>query len=171
MSLHPCISMRQTPNSSGPYQIIEVDPSGEWQRQINLGRRDDLRFMGSTGRSYNWRQNWRRWRVFLQVWGNGSAPGLVGNYQKYKHGKHCNNQQNVFFKFFLSVGGMLGREALVLLAQLSQTMAEKRDKTFLHVQGWINGRIKITVAGYYSRMIRRAQLPGPLQDREPYWYP
>ena len=76
-----------------------------------------------------------------------------------------------FFKFFLSVGGMLGREALVLLAQLSQTMAEKRDKTFLHVQGWINSRIKITVAGYYSRMIRRAQLPGPLQDREPYWYP
>ena len=64
---------------------------------------------------------------------------------------------------------MLGREALVVLAQLSQTMASKIDKTILHVRGWINGQIEIAVLRLYSHMIRGDQLPSPLWDREPDW--
>ena len=35
--------------------------------------------------------------------------------------------------FFLSVDGMMGKEALVVLATLSRLMAAKMDKPILHV--------------------------------------
>ena len=38
---------------------------------------------------------------------------------KDKHGKHCNDQRKHFSPFVLSADGMLGREALVVLAELS----------------------------------------------------
>ena len=66
---------------------------------------------------------------------------------------------------------MLGREALVVLTNLSRLMAAKIDGPILHVQGWVKGQIAITVAMFYSRMIRGAQLPSTLRDREPDWDP
>ena len=36
--------------------------------------------------------------------------------KKNKHDNHCNEQWNHFFPFVLSVDGMLGRKALVVLA-------------------------------------------------------
>ena len=58
---------------------------------------------------------------------------------KDKHGKHCQNKRKQFYPFVISVDGMLGREALVVIVQLSQTMAGKMYKPISHVQGWING--------------------------------
>ena len=46
--------------------------------------------------------------------------------KKDKHDKHCHDQQKYFLPFVLSVDGMLGRKALVVLVQLIQTMAAKR---------------------------------------------
>ena len=66
--------------------------------------------------------------------------------KKEKHSKYCYNQQKHFSPFFLSVKCMIGREALVVLAQLSQTMAEKMYKPISYVRVWINGRITIEVA-------------------------
>ena len=51
--------------------------------------------------------------------------------------------------FIIFVNGMLGREALVILTQLSRIMAAKVDKSILHVWGWINGQISIAVARLY----------------------
>ena len=48
------------------------------------------------------------------------------NIKKYKDGKHCHDQQKHFSPFVLSVDGMLGREALVLISQLSRFMSEKK---------------------------------------------
>ena len=45
------------------------------------------------------------------------------NIKKDKHGKNCHYQQKHFTLFVLSVDGMLGREALVVLSQLSRFMA------------------------------------------------
>ena len=64
---------------------------------------------------------------------------------------------------------MLGRGALVVLSQLSRFTAEKREEPLLQVREWVNGRITITVASSYSRMIRGARLPSPLWEREPGW--
>ena len=52
----------------------------------------------------------------------------------------------IFSLFVLSVGGILGKEALVVLANLSQLMAAKMDEPILHVCVWINVWITIAVA-------------------------
>ena len=46
-----------------------------------------------------------------------------------------------FSLFVISLDGMIGREALVAITQLSSIMAEKMEKSILHVGGWINGQI------------------------------
>ena len=38
--------------------------------------------------------------------------------KKYKHGRDCQNQRKHFSPFVLSVDGILGREALVVISQL-----------------------------------------------------
>ena len=45
------------------------------------------------------------------------------NIKKDEHGKHCHDQRKQFLPFVLSVEGILGREALVVLSQLSRVMA------------------------------------------------
>ena len=89
------------------------------------------------------------------------------NVKTDKYGKHCNDQRKHFSPFVLSVYGILGRQALVVLEQLSLTMAERRNEPLSHLRAWINGQIEIAVAKYYSHMIRGAQLTSHLQDRDP----
>ena len=47
--------------------------------------------------------------------------------KKYKHSKHCHNQQKHFSPFFFSVDGILGSKSLVVLENLSQLIAAKMD--------------------------------------------
>ena len=54
--------------------------------------------------------------------------------KKDKHGEHCNDQRKHFQPFVISVDIILGREALVVIAQLSQVMADKRDKLLPQVR-------------------------------------
>ena len=89
--------------------------------------------------------------------------------KKDKHGQACYDQQRHFSPFFLSVDGMMGKEALVILATLSRLMAAKLDEPILHVTGWVNNQIAITVARSYSRVLRGARAPSPLRTQEPQW--
>ena len=55
---------------------------------------------------------------------------LLAQWEKEKKYKYCNNcheQQKHFSPYFLFVGGMLGKEALVVLAYLSRLMAAKME--------------------------------------------
>ena len=61
-----------------------------------------------------------------------------------------------FSPFVLSVYGMLGKEALLVLITLSRVMAEKKDEPISHVTGWVNGQIEITVTRLYSRVLHGA---------------
>ena len=87
--------------------------------------------------------------------------------KKDNFGKHCHKQRKHVSPFVLSVDGMQGKEALVVLANLSQLMVAKMDKSVFHMRGWINGRVAILVTGSYFLMICRARLPSPLWDWEP----
>ena len=49
----------------------------------------------------------------------------------------------------LSVDGMLGRETLDILRNVSQVMAETIDELILHMQGYIDTCIRIAVARSY----------------------
>ena len=82
--------------------------------------------------------------------------------KKDKHGKHCHKERKYFSPFALSVDGMLGKEALVLLVNLSRLVAAKMEEPISYMRGWVNGRITIAVTISYSRMIRGARLPIPL---------
>ena len=84
------------------------------------------------------------------------------NIKKDNHSKHCHDQQKHYSLFVISVEIMLEKEALVLISQLSQVMAEKREEPFSQVWGSLNGRITIAVEGYYSRMICRVRVTSPL---------
>ena len=57
------------------------------------------------------------------------------NIKKDKHGKQCHNQLKPFSPFVLSVEIIIGREALVVLSQLSRVMAQKREGLLLQVWG------------------------------------
>ena len=71
--------------------------------------------------------------------------------------------------FVIYVEDMLGREAQVVIMQFSQTVAAKMEELISHGWSWRNGWIEIVVARYYSRLIWRAWLLSPLQDRDPVW--
>ena len=62
---------------------------------------------------------------------------------------------------------MLGKETLVVLAYLSQLVAEKIVEPISHMSCWVNGPIVTMVVIYYSRMFCVAHLPIPLWYREP----
>ena len=51
---------------------------------------------------------------------------------------------------------MMGKEELVVFSTLSRVMAVKMDEPVLHVTGWVNFRIAISVARSYSRLLRVA---------------
>ena len=51
----------------------------------------------------------------------------------------------LFSPFVLYVDGMLGKEALAVLANLSEIMAAKMEELIFHTCVWINGQIKIAV--------------------------
>ena len=88
--------------------------------------------------------------------------------KKCNQGKHRHKQlKNA--SLFISDDGMLGREALVILTNLSRLMVAKTDEPILHMQGWINGQILIAVSRSYSHIICRYQPPSPLRDRYPDW--
>ena len=91
--------------------------------------------------------------------------------KKYNHVKNCHDWRKYFPLFVISVNGMLGREALVVLANLSRLMATKIDEPILYVQSWVNRRIVIAVTRLYSRMICWDKLPSPLRDQELDWDP
>ena len=56
---------------------------------------------------------------------------------------------------------MLGKEALFVLKNSSQFMAEKIEEPISHVLGCINGRIEIAVKRLHSCMIHVALIPVP----------
>ena len=61
--------------------------------------------------------------------------------KKDKNSKNFNDQRKHFSPFVLSVDGIIGRGALIVLAQLSQTMAYKKVQTsfaIMWVDKWSN---------------------------------
>ena len=91
--------------------------------------------------------------------------------KKDNHINHCHDQQKYFSRFIFSVYGMLWREALVAITQLSQIIEAKIDEHISYVRGWINSEIAIAVSISYLHMIRGALLPSTLRDRDPDWDP
>ena len=89
--------------------------------------------------------------------------------KKDKHRWNCHEKRKNFTPFVLSVDGIMGKEAQVALGTLSPLMVARMEEPILHVKGWFNGRIIITVARSYYRVICGYRVPSPLRTREPDW--
>ena len=76
-----------------------------------------------------------------------------------------------FSSFLISVDGMLGKEALAVLTNLSRHIQTKLEEPLLQVCGWFNGQIKIMVARLYYFTIHGDCLPITLREWEPDWDP
>ena len=63
-----------------------------------------------------------------------------------KYRRNCHDQRKRFSWLVLSVDGIMGKGAQVVLSTLSQLMATKMEEPILHIEGLVNGRIKIAVA-------------------------
>ena len=90
---------------------------------------------------------------------------LLDWWGKQKNDKYSNNlhrQWEHFSLFVLYVDGMLGKEAIFLLTNLSKLTAAKIGEPPLYVQVWVNGQISIVVAISYYCMICGAHIPSPL---------
>ena len=68
------------------------------------------------------------------------------NKNKDKHNNNCHEKRKHFSQFFLSVDGIIGENALVLLTNLSQLIEKKLKEPLSQVRGWVNGRISIVIA-------------------------
>ena len=68
---------------------------------------------------------------------------------KYKHCKHCHDKLKHLSLFVLSIGDILGKEALFKLESLSGLMAEKMDEPISHVRGCMNVRVAIEITRPY----------------------
>ena len=51
--------------------------------------------------------------------------------------------------FVIYVVGMIGKEALFVIANLSQIVAAKMEEPILHMRGWVNSWITITFMELY----------------------
>ena len=90
---------------------------------------------------------------------------------KDKNGKHFHDQRKHFSPLILLVDSILGKEALVVLTNLSQLIATKLEEPFSQVRGWFNGLIEIVITRSYYRIICGACLPSPLRYQELDWDP
>ena len=79
--------------------------------------------------------------------------------------------KKIFSPFVIYVYGILGREELVILANLSQLMEEKMYEPVFLVWGWVNCLIAIAVMISHSKNINGARIPSPLLNRYPEWDP
>ena len=71
--------------------------------------------------------------------------------------------------FVLSVDGMMGKEAQVVLVTLIQPVAAKMKEPISRVKGWVNIQISITVSRSYSQVLQGARVTSLLRTLEPDW--
>ena len=86
----------------------------------------------------------REWIIFFTQW---------EKLKKDNHSHNYHDRQKHFPQYLLLVDGIMGKEDQFLLATLSQLMAAKIDEFILYFAGWVNERIKITVARLYYRVL------------------
>jgi len=79
--------------------------------------------------------------------------------KKKKHCKPCENQRRHFTPFVVSTDGMFGFEARAFLKRFAKLFAEKWEKPYPTVRGFINARMSIALVRATNRCIRGSRIP------------
>ena len=120
-------------------------------------------------------------RMHVRVWAySRQIDVILGNPDRDTHKKEpmrmllakwkkVQTQETDFSLFVLSVDGTIGKEALVVPANLSQLMEARMEEPILHVLCLVNGQIAIAFMRLYCSMILVACLPSLLWEKNPDW--
>jgi hypothetical protein len=90
--------------------------------------------------------------------------------RKSKHLNACLDQRQHSTPFVLSTDGQLGIEAKVLLKRLSDLLADKWDKPYSVVCGYVNARMSIVITRATHLCLRGSRIPaGHISAKHPMW--
>jgi hypothetical protein len=90
--------------------------------------------------------------------------------KKRKYLEACLGQRRHFSPFVVSADGLLGKEAKTLLKKLSALLAEKWEKPYLEVCGYVNARMSIAICRATHLCLRGSRIPtGKMSNLLPQW--
>jgi hypothetical protein len=79
--------------------------------------------------------------------------------KKRKYLASCIAQRRHFTPFVVSTDGLLGKEAKCLLKKLSTALADKWEKPYAVVRGYVNARISIAIVRATHICLRGSRIP------------
>ena len=90
--------------------------------------------------------------------------------KKKKYLGACLEQRRHFSPFVVSTDGLLGKEAKILLKKLSLRLAEKWEKPYSEVCGFVNARMSIAIVRATHLCLRGSRIPtSKMCNRLPQW--
>jgi hypothetical protein len=90
--------------------------------------------------------------------------------KKRKYLASCIAQRRHFTPFVVSADGLLGKEAKCLLKKLSKALADKWEKPYAVVRGYVNARISIAIVRATHICLRGSRIPtSTMSNRRPQW--
>ena len=90
--------------------------------------------------------------------------------KKRKHLAACLEQRRHFSPFVASTDGLLGKESRTLLKKLSALLAEKWEKPYSEICGYVNARMSIAIVRATHLCLRRSRIPmSQMSNRRPQW--
>jgi hypothetical protein len=90
--------------------------------------------------------------------------------KKRKYLKACLEQRRHFSPFVASMDGLLGKESRSLLKKLSTLLAEKWEKPYSEMCGYVNVRMSIAMVRATHLCLRGSQIPtSQMSNRRPQW--
>ena len=90
--------------------------------------------------------------------------------KKRKYLEACQAQRRDFTPFVVSADGLLGKEAKTLLRQLSSRLAEKYEKAYSQVCGFVMARMSIAIVRATHLCLRGSRIPTRAMSRhQPLW--
>jgi hypothetical protein len=89
--------------------------------------------------------------------------------KKKKYLDACLEQRRHFTPFVVSTDGLVGREAGELLKRLSLRLAEKWERPYSVVRGFVNARMSIAIVRASHLCLRGSRVPLSRISRRPLW--
>jgi hypothetical protein len=89
--------------------------------------------------------------------------------KKKKYLQSCLEQCKHFTSFVISTDGLIGREAVELLKRLSLRLADKWERPYLVVRGFVSARMSIPIVRATHLCLRGSRVPLSQISRSPQW--
>jgi hypothetical protein len=108
-------------------------------------------------------------------WSSSSSKVRGGKYKGVKctrptTPKSCLEQRRHFTPFVVSTDGLIGKETKTLLKKLSSLLAEKWEKPYSVVCGYVNAQMSIAIVRATHLCLRGSRIPtSQMSDRRPKW--